>query len=179
MPNSQTALAKDASFLSEDISLSTSNSWTATRSDWGADRGHHFFTTNLGGASVRIETTSRTLPFWLIEVVSRLNLIAMLPQDWNSYGAPRVNQRTLEHSLEVINKLMREMLPTPRVNATAAGGVEFSWCVGGKELEIEVGRPFRVHAYYYDEARADDEWEDEDIGIELERVDPYLEHLAS
>ncbi len=146
-------------------------------STW-SDEYYRKFWMRLGRANVSIETTRETLPDWLVSVLWKLNEIAALPGNWDSYGAAPVDQRSLEHSLKLILKIMEdnEMLRPPRVSATVRGGVGFEWRNEGKDLEIELEGPFRVHAYFFDE-HSGEEWED-DVGIDLRALDPYLARMA-
>ena len=162
--------------------LADAGSWPITHldhrgSEW-SDESYRKFRVPLGRADVLIETTREALPDWLVSVLRKLNEIAALPGNWDSYGAAPVDQRSLEHSLELILKIMEdnEMLPPPRVSATVRGGVGFEWRSEGKDLEIELEGPFRVHAYFFDELSGE-EWED-DVGIDLTALDPYLARIA-
>ena len=49
----------------------------------------------------------------------------------------------------------------PQISASVDGGVEFEWHAPGIGLEIEVRNPSMVYAYFYDDDRPNDEWEDD------------------
>lgn len=145
--------------------------------EWSEEQ-YRRFRVPLGRAYVEIETSRNNLPDWLISILRELNRIAVLPSNWDSYGAVPIGQRTLEHALDVIRKIMDEkrVLPTPQTGATASGGVGFEWHFGGKDLEIEIEAPFKVHAYFYNE-RTGEERED-DIGTDLKLLDPILDRMT-
>ncbi len=146
--------------------------------DWVGEEEYRSFHVRLGCAVVRIETDLLTLPDWLVSLLRDLNSIAFLPPDWDSYGALPITQQILEHAFDVIVKLMDEDTPLPEVGATVRGGVEFEWHIDGKDLEVQVESPFKVHAYFYDQQKPEDEWE-EDIGVNLSVLEPYIHRLTA
>lgn len=177
MPHSALARQTEARFADTDFAPVPEGRREVT-ADWVGEEGHHSFRVRLGRATVRIDTTRHTLPDWLLEVVRDLNRIVLLPPNWDSYGALPIDQPTLEHALHVIVKIMDDDIPLPQVGATVRGGVEFEWHIDGKDLEIQVGRPFEVHAYFHDEQKPEDEWE-EDIGVNLDVLETYIDCLTA
>lgn len=171
------AYDETASIFSESDSLPVSDRRTSGSADWLGEEGQRSFLIRIGRSIVRIETSYPGVPDWLTGVVTDLNRVANLPPNWDSYGALAVGQRTLEHALHVVVALMDVGVPVPQVGATVEGGVEFEWHSDSRDLEIQVEGPLQVRAYYFDAEDAAEEWEDE-IGIELDRLKPYLERLS-
>lgn len=163
--------------LSENDSWPTLESGAGTSADWHDEANERSFQTRLGSQIVRIETRSNGIPEWLVGVIADLNSIARLPENWDSYGARRIPQRTLEHALQVIANLMDVGTPPPQVGATVAGGVEFEWNQHNGELEVQILTPYQVHAYFYNE-ETNEEWEDDNVGLNVDLIRPYLRHLS-
>lgn len=161
--------------LSDADSLPVADRRADRDADWLAEEGKQSFQVKLGRSTVRIGITHLQVPGWLMGVVADLNRVAELPANWDSYGALPIDQRTLEHALYVIVSLMDADSPRPQIGATVRGGVEFEWHSDDKDLEIQVERPFQVHGYFCHDL-ADEEWED-NIGIDLDRLRPYLRRL--
>jgi hypothetical protein len=130
----------------------------------------------IGNAKVKLEIASAKFPEWLKEAVARLNDVAALPENWDSYGAPAVNQRTLEHALQVLTKVMEPGLPLPRILATGRGGVEFAWHKPNKELEITVDAPLRGQFYFVDEATGEER--EEPLGVDYGGLARYVESVV-
>lgn len=112
----------------------------------------------LGKAEVRLDYTSATAPSWVEAAVNALNRISQLPENWDSYGANPIQQRTLEHALWVLTKVMSPRVTLPDITPTNRGGVRFEWSGHGKELEVIVEAPFRCVMRTLDDASgAEDE----------------------
>ncbi len=175
MPEIAGALDELIPILSETDSLPVEQ--TAQNADWLAEEGKQSYQVKFGRSTVRFETNYLEVPGWLLGAVADLNRVAELPADWDSYGALPIDQRTLEHALYVIVSLMDDDSPPPQIGATVRGGVEFEWHSDDKDLEIQVEGPFQVYGYFCHE-KADEEWEEE-IGIDLDRLKPYLRRIPS
>jgi len=99
-------------------------------------------------------------PEWLMPVLSALSELLALATNWDSYGAPSVDPRSVASALEALSWVMRSDTIVPTVVPTVQGGVQVEWHTRGIDLEIEVSPLGRAYVYFYD--RQDDaQWEGE------------------
>jgi hypothetical protein len=84
-----------------------------------------------------------------------------LPEDWNSYGAGRIDPDAARLALDQL-VAYRYCGPLPHVAPTARGGVQFEWNWGDEGVEIEVNPGRSVEILF-------------DIGGEMEDIEtePY------
>ena len=59
------------------------------------------------------------------------------------------------------------------------GGVELEWHAPGIGLEIEVRHPSMVHAYFYDNNRPIDEWEDDVLWRDYVELRAYIDRVTA
>ena len=166
--NAARAFEAEASFSEKELATVT----TAETANWSSQVSKEV---TLGNAHVKLETTG-DFPTWATEAVERLNRAAALPQNWDSYGARPVTQRTLEHALLVLTKIMEPGFRVPRILATSHGGIQFTWVAGDKELEITVDAPLRGQFYFVDDSTGEEE--EDNIGINYSALSPYVEQVA-
>lgn len=77
-------------------------------------------------------------PAWLPTVVKKLEELADLPPDWNSYGAAPVKRTCLQAALRLLRDVMKDNSPAPAVVPTPRGTVLLEWHRRGIDLEIDV-----------------------------------------
>jgi len=106
---------------------------------------------SIGKARATLETTSDRIPDWTIQVVERLNRIASLPANWDSYGARPVAQSIIQYALSVLLKVKGYNVPVPDIRATSRGGIEFEWVSGRQELLVRFSAPLQGSLYYLNE----------------------------
>lgn len=76
---------------------------------------------------------------WFTSVLRDIAEISNLPRDWNSYGSPPLTADAKRQAIDVALRFSTGVaLPPPSVAAVSGGGVQFSWDVGAKALELEV-----------------------------------------
>jgi hypothetical protein len=131
----------------------------------------------LGGGEVLLTVDSAHFPNWLDNAIIALNRASALPANWDTYDARPVNQRTLEHALQILTRIMKDDSPIPEILATSHGGVQFLWNTPGRELKVAVNAPYRGEYYYCDEAK--DEEEEEPFSLELEAISRRLSDFAA
>jgi hypothetical protein len=111
------------------------------------------------------QTTAETESLW-VEVtplmfltgtvepsIRRLQELAALPQNWDSYGSPPPQRNTLEMAYRILKLTDVEGAPVPFISPTAGGGIQFSWERTGKTLEVSV-RPDGTLEFLAEEERA-------------------------
>lgn len=103
-------------------------------------------------------TTSSSLPRspgtppWLTEITQRLERLISLPEGWNGYGAPAVEQETATSALRVLLALRRgrpDLLPS--LVPTHLGGIQLEWHRGSIDLEAEILPDLSVDIWYMDD----------------------------
>ncbi len=129
----------------------------------------------LGHSTVYV-TTTRDIE-WLSNAVNQFERVAKLEEDWDSYGAAKVDQRTLEHAFQIYLILMSNRHVEPQIGATVNGGVSLEWHIRNSGLEIEVERPYQIHALFYNDDTGE-EWED-DLKLEIEVLKNRLDEMGA
>jgi hypothetical protein len=94
-------------------------------------------------SSWQSEAVERAHPPWFDESVSTLRRLLQLPQNWDSYGAARIErpvaERTIDVFLSVIGRSdLRDVLPAPRVVPCPDGSIQLEWSMSDRELEIVI-----------------------------------------
>lgn len=123
--------------------------------------------TSAGELVIRAEAP----PAWFEPTLASMAELLQLEPDWDSYGARRVEPRTIPYGLDLLKYSMREATPTPLVVPAPRGGLQFEWHTGGMDLEVEVLPDGRL-SYYLEDAIQQSESEHEGD------VSSISEHLA-
>ena len=112
---------------------------------------------------------------WLPFVHRQLQAIALLPDGWDSYGAPRPNSSWLSGARSLIDCLSRAPgLPRPYVNPTRNGGVQFEWEAGPRYFELEVLAERAATYYWRDLSKAEQK---EGMVFEGDSLDTVVEYI--
>src|SRR5437868_5532821 len=74
---------------------------------------------------------------WLKEVFDKLNELATLGSNWDSYGSDAVSVASIRCAKTLLSNLQLERLPSPQVFAVPGGGIGLHWRVAHCDLEIE------------------------------------------
>ena len=130
----------------------------------------------IGRSVMQLSAPRGAVPHWLENAVAQLNGVARLPENWDSYGAPKVHQRTIQHALQLLLQIMEPGVAPPRILATSHGGVELGWHDRGKELEITIDAPFRGEIYFCDEDA--DEEEELPLGVDFSVPRRYVGRMT-
>ena len=115
-------------------------------------------------------------PAWLMPVVKVMGELLDLPENWDSYGARRINPTAIAFALQLLFDTMRSDTPSPSVVPTSRGGVQLEWHAHGIDLEIEIRSPGRLYVCYED-LRHDVEWEGE-LTFDLTRLSGFVSELS-
>src|SRR5437660_1662213 len=70
-------------------------------------------------------------------VCARLDDLAGLPANWDSYGAPVIDRNILEAARRFIRSLPENLAPCPLVVPMSGGNLQLEWHRGSKILELE------------------------------------------
>jgi hypothetical protein len=76
-------------------------------------------------------------PEWLGSLVDEINAAALLPQNWDTYGAGALREKAARHGIALLGRV-RFGGPAPRVTVSPDGDLQMSWRTNDVELEVEV-----------------------------------------
>jgi hypothetical protein len=115
-------------------------------------------------------------PAWVVPTLNALVEALALPDNWDSYGAYRVDLKCFEPALQALRLAMRGDTLPPTVVPTVRGGIQFEWHTRGIDLEIEIsptGHPYVSYVNRRDET----EWEGE-LNFNLGRLRDVMLRLS-
>jgi hypothetical protein len=84
----------------------------------------------------------------LREAAAALYQLLQLPEGWDSYGAPRINEEAVSTSWMLLRYLLSEDVRLPRIVPTVEGGVQLEWYGNGIDLQIEVASAHDITLFY-------------------------------
>jgi hypothetical protein len=103
-------------------------------------------------------------PSWLAESVTRLGELLLLPPDWDSYGAPRVQIEAVETLLTALSHALVSDVPAPSVVPKSDGGIQFEWHVLDMDVEVESLSTGHVSTWYRDRRTSAEQEHEEPVG---------------
>ncbi|SCZ52899.1 hypothetical protein [Thiohalomonas denitrificans] len=121
--------------------------------------------------------TSDWAPHWIKRAISRLERIAALPQNWDSYGALTIASENIKVVIEALMGLCSAGTPEPSIVPTPSGGVQIEWHTNGIDLEIEVVRPTQIEVLFEDHKNGN-EWEGS-VSYDLRHLKTLIEDLSA
>lgn len=84
--------------------------------------------------AIRLEPST-----WLDQCLRRLQQLGELPENWDSYGAERVDPISIAVGQQLLVQLARvQGVEAPIVTASPDGNVCFGWDNGNKSVDVEV-----------------------------------------
>lgn len=101
----------------------------------------------------------------------RLDELAALPDDWDSYGAPALSAVAIQAARHLLMRL-EESVGWPRAAATTpshiaplpSGGVQLEWTGPTKDIEVEISPDGKLAYLLIDRSREERQFsEDEDV----------------
>ncbi len=105
-------------------------------------------------------TVQPPYPLWLPKVKETLRRLVDLPENWNSYGAKRVDPAIARQASDLLVQLAHPEMPEPAVVPTRCGGIQIEWHDRSIDLEINLGPRGEMHVSFEDEQNGE-EWEQE------------------
>ncbi len=112
----------------------------------------------------------------LVPAVERLVRLLSLPENWDSYGAPRINPQAAEAAVGVLTQALVTGAPMPEIVPTNRGMVQLEWHQNGIDLEVEVMAPGRYLAFFRDRPHAREVEAEVDVGSPVLRE--FLDELS-
>jgi hypothetical protein len=90
---------------------------------------------------------------WLPGLLARLNEIAALEEDWDSYHAPPVTEAAVAGARSLIQAVSAWHTVNPKVRPqllpTTEGGIDVVWCEQGYKLDLTVESDGRISGWLY------------------------------
>jgi hypothetical protein len=120
-------------------------------------------------------TIEATNPPWLRSIEKRVNTLLNLPENWDSYGAPRISAECVMAAFSLVLSNVVHETPAPQFVPTSRGGIQVEWHIGGVDLEL-VFDPFQPAYYYYCSESREIEGE---VGDEASMVGSLLRALPT
>jgi hypothetical protein len=84
--------------------------------------------------------------------------LSLLRDNWDTYGAPRIDPAMINGALTLLQQVMRSDTPAPSVVPTSRGGVQLEWHTNGIDMELEFLTPTHSHLMFEDQ-RSGTAWE--------------------
>ncbi len=105
------------------------------------------------GERVRVllsDISSVAPPAWFNSLLTKIGQIGELEENWDSYGARRIDPRCAEATTNLLLSVLNSDTPKPFVVPTSRGGIQLEWHRAGVDLEVEVESPARVNVFFED-----------------------------
>lgn len=116
---------------------------------------------------------------WLPSVLRRMEALLSLPDDWDRYGASRVQPVNAQRAFVLLSRIMLPATPPPALVPTGNGGIQLEWHRAGLDVEILVSGGEEDGLYVRDLATGE-EWEgDPEEGFRLFQLARRLEGAAT
>lgn len=90
-------------------------------------------------------------PSWLYPILSRLQHLSRLGENWDSYSGHPPTDTSVFTTLAVVVRLLRDQGDVPAIVPTSEGGIQVEWHRDSGELEIRVGPDGELSAFRFDE----------------------------
>jgi len=74
---------------------------------------------------------------WVPAVVEKIEKLAQLPADWDSYGSSKLQGNAIKAAGRFLIEGPTRALPVPHVTLVPGGGIGFHWQIESRDLEIE------------------------------------------
>lgn len=76
---------------------------------------------------------------WQLQVIRKIMALRGLPQDWNSYGSTPISDETIDEAVRLVgSNIFPPTLGAPSVFPVSGGGIQLTWTMGNREVELEV-----------------------------------------
>jgi hypothetical protein len=99
-------------------------------------------------------------PAWVAPTEDAMRKLSLLRENWDTYGAPRIDPAMINAALTLLQQVMRSDTPAPSVVPTSRGGVQLEWHTKGIDMELEFLTPAHSHLMF-DDQRTSTAWEAE------------------
>ena len=97
------------------------------------------------------------LHFDKLGTLGQIEQLALLPRDWNGYGADSIDPKVIEAASRFIESFPLDATTSPQVVPMTRGRLQFEWHRGNRSLELEFETSTLIHYLKYDPDRAIEE----------------------
>lgn len=151
--------------LAESAALSAGETLPALFGEW----------THESRPVITVKWGSRTtsVPDWFLDLAVQSFDLLRLPQNWDSYGAPRIEPAAVEDALSLLADLVQVDMPLPSIVPTAHGGVQVEWHSKEFDFEIELAKGQPAEYFTYERATGDSQ-----EGMVLDEMDRVRAAIA-
>lgn len=157
----------------------TAHHGVLSRFDWyPADARVTQISCEVDGRSFMFSNVPLPVPRWFRATAEDVCRVLNLANNWDSYGAPRIDRTLAGTGLGLLLEVMDPDTPAPTVVPTAEGGIQFEWHSGGMDVEIELP-PDGAVRFFLGHVDAPDRDVDGDISILHEVVPSALRQLSA
>jgi hypothetical protein len=73
---------------------------------------------------------------WVFDALDRIAALGNLPPNWDGYGSPRIDMRSIAAARRFIANVAFENLPFPNISPVLGGSVGLHWRCGEREVEF-------------------------------------------
>lgn len=103
-------------------------------------------------SSPQVVVAPRQPAAWRSDTIKKLENLATLGDNWDSYGADQIDVRSISHAKELVSLLSTYVgVESPAVGATPDGEVGLSWDGGHWSLDAEINKDGRIDYVYIDD----------------------------
>lgn len=113
---------------------------------------------------------------WITPVVVRLYELMSLSDNWDSYGARRIDTKAVNQFLTTLAMIMKDNTPPPSVVPSPTGHLQAEWHERGIDLEVEVISPSLISVSFSD-SRGRAHWA-EDLQADLTKLSTAIHVLS-
>ena len=121
---------------------------------------------------------SQPRPKWIEPTVARMEALAQLTADWDSYGSSPVRTSRIQQAYSLLQSIMDDRTPAPDLVPTANGSIQIEWHTLGIELEIHLLSDADLDVYFED-LQGVEEPLDDVLSYDLTRLKTLMHLLAS
>lgn len=75
---------------------------------------------------------------WSRSARKKLEELSKLPENWNSYGSPAIDQKVIEVTANLLSDLAKLQMPEPEIFPVSGGGIQLEWENSNCGLELEI-----------------------------------------
>jgi hypothetical protein len=97
-------------------------------------------TTQTGGPEIFTLTISQTPSDWFGGALTRISELTGLPEDWDGYGAHRVDAKWVAEAILFLTQIAHPGIAEPSIVPLADGGLQIEWHRAGLDVEVALSR---------------------------------------
>jgi hypothetical protein len=93
---------------------------------------------------------TREILEWHRIAVEKLTAYTQLKLGWDTYHGQPLRSETGYFAMAVLSAVMTSEMPIPQIVPTPAGGVQFEWHVGQRDIEFAIDAPYDCELWFRD-----------------------------